>query len=132
MVTEWILYSRKSYNYDKTDEDQYTDDDRIIPSSPIDYGAVRSLRNYGDFQAECGGASFIANNLMLVPSVGVATVGFGTTNGGIIPSSFLPGGIIDTYLRLVSILTYARGLVDIGVGTASTYDELSYVHSYHH
>ena len=103
---------------DKADGGEYTDDDRIIPSSPIDYGAVVPYVNYGDFQAECGGASFIANNLMLVPSVGVATVGFGTTNGGIIPSSFLPGN--NRYLSKVGINTYySRGLVDIGVGSTT-------------
>jgi hypothetical protein len=103
---------------DKADGGEYTDDDRIIPSSPIDYGAVVPYVNYGDFQAECGGASFIANNLMLVPSVGVATVGFGTTNGGIIPQSFLPGN--NRYLSKVGINTYySRGLVDIGVGSTT-------------
>ena len=103
---------------DKTDGSAYTDDDRIIPSSPIDYGAVVPYVSYGDFQANCGGASFIANNLMLVPSVGVATVGFGTTNGLLIPSSFLPGG--NRYLSKVGINTYySRGLVDIGVGSTT-------------
>ena len=103
---------------DKADGGEYTDDDRIIPSSPIDYGAVVPYVNYGDFQAECGGASFIANSFMLVPSVGVATVGFGTTNGGIIPQSFLPGN--NRYLSKVGINTYySRGLVDIGVGSTT-------------
>jgi len=100
----------------KADGSAYTDDDRIIPSSPIDYGALVPYVNYGDFQAECGGASFIANNLMLVPSIGVATVGFGTTNGLLIPQSFLPGG--NRYLSKVGINTYySRGLVDIGAAS---------------
>ena len=103
---------------DKADGSAYTDDDRIIPSEPIDYGAVVPYVNYGDFQAECGGASFIANNLMLVPSVGVATVGFGTTNGVLVPQSFLPGK--NRYLSKVGINTYfSRGLVDIGVGSTT-------------
>jgi len=102
---------------DKADGSAYTDD-RIIPSSPIDYGAVVPYVSYGDFQANCGGASFIANNLMLVPSVGVATVGFGTTNGLLIPSSFLPGE--NRYLSKVGINTYySRSLVDIGVGSTT-------------
>ena len=103
---------------DKADGSAYTDDDRIIPSEPIDYGAVVPYVNYGDFQAECGGASFIANNLMLVPSVGVATVGFGTSNGVLVPQSFLPGK--NRYLSKVGINTYfSRGLVDIGVGSTT-------------
>jgi len=102
----------------KADGSEYTDDDRIIPSSPIDYGALVPYVNYGDFQAECGGASFIANNFMLVPSVGEATVGFGTTNGVLVPSSFLPGG--NRYLSKVGINTYySRGLIDIGVGSTT-------------
>ena len=103
---------------DKADGSAYTDDDRIIPSSPIDYGALVPYVNYGDFQAECGGASFIANNFMIVPSVGVATVGFGTTNGVLIPQSFLPDG--NKYLSKIGINTYfSRGLVDIGVGSTT-------------
>ena len=100
---------------DKADGSAYTDDDRIIPSN---LGSTVPYVSYGDFQANCGGASFIANNLMLVPSVGVATVGFGTTNGLLIPSSFLPGG--NRYLSKVGINTYySRGLVDIGVGSTT-------------
>ena len=49
----------------KADGSEYTDDDRIIPSSPIDYGALVPYVSYGDFQAECGGASFIAIILCL-------------------------------------------------------------------
>ena len=99
----------------KADGSEYTDDDRIIPSN---LGSTVPYVSYGDFQAECGGASFIANNLMLVPSVGVATVGFGTTNGVLVPSSFLPGG--NRYLSKVGINTYySRGLVDIGMGSTT-------------
>ena len=103
---------------DKADGSAYTDDDRIIPSEPVDFGAKVPYVNYGDFQAECGGASFIANNLMLVPSIGAAVTGFGTTNGVLVPQSFLPGG--NRYLSKIGINTYfSRGLVDIGVGSTT-------------
>lgn len=101
---------------DKADGSIHTDD-RVIPSSPIDYGAVVPFVDYGDFQVETGGASLITNNVLMVPGVGQATVGFGTTNGGLIPASFLSGG--NRYLTKVGINTYyARSLFD--VGTAST------------
>jgi hypothetical protein len=101
---------------DKADGSIHTDD-RIIPSSPIDYGAVVPFVDYGDFQVETGSTSLITNNVLVVPGVGQATVGFGTTNGGLIPASFLPGG--NKYLTKVGINTYyARSIFD--VGTAST------------
>ena len=98
------------------DGSSYTDS-RLIPSSPVDYGALVPFVDYGDFQAESGAASFLTQNVLIVPSVGQATVGFGTTNGGLIPRSFLPGG--NRYLTKVGINTYyARSIFD--VGTAST------------
>ena len=101
---------------DKADGSVYTDD-RVIPSSPIDYGAVVPYVDYGNFQVTTGGAAFLVNNVLMVPGVGQATVGFGTTNGGLIPASFLPGG--NRYLTKVGINTYyARSIFD--VGTAST------------
>ena len=101
---------------DKSDGSLYTDD-RVIPSSPVDYGAVVPYVDYGNFQVTTGGAAFLVNNVLMVPGVGQETVGFGTTNGGLIPASFLPGG--NRYLTKVGINTYyARSLFD--VGTAST------------
>ena len=101
---------------DKVDGSVYTDD-RVIPSSPIDYGAVVPYVDYGNFQVTTGGAAFLVNNVLMVPGVGQETVGFGTTNGGLIPTSFLPGG--NRYLTKVGINTYyARSIFD--VGTAST------------
>jgi hypothetical protein len=101
---------------DKVDGSVYTDD-RVIPSSPIDYGAVVPYVDYGNFQVTTGGAAFLVNNVLMVPGVGQETVGFGTTNGGLIPASFLPGG--NKYLTKVGINTYyARSIFD--VGTAST------------
>ena len=100
----------------KSDGSLHTDD-RIIPSSPIDYGSLVPFVEYGDFQVEVGAASLITENVLMVPSVGAATVGFGTTNGGLIPTSFLPDG--NRYLTKVGINTYyARSIFD--VGTAST------------
>ena len=100
-------------------------DDRLIPSGngalgptdTFDFGNVVPFVDYGDFQVETGGASLIVSSVLMVPSVGVAAVGFGTTNGALIPSSFQDGG--DRYLTAVGINTYyARSILD--VGTAST------------
>lgn len=100
-------------------------DDRLIPSGngalgpsdTFDFGNVVPFVDYGDFQVETGGASLIVSSVLMVPSVGVAAVGFGTTNGALIPSSFQDGG--DRYLTSVGINTYyARSILD--VGTAST------------
>ena len=108
----------------KADGSEHTDD-RVIPSGngalgpsdTFDFGAVVPFVDYGDFQMEGGGASLIGNNLLIVPSIGVPTVGFGTTNGALIPSSFQSGG--NRYLTNVGINTYyARSIFD--VGTAST------------
>ena len=108
----------------KADGSEHTDD-RVIPSGngalgpsdTFDFGAVVPFVDYGDFQMEGGGASLIGNNLLIVPSIGVPTVGFGTTNGALIPSSFQSGG--NKYLTNVGINTYyARSIFD--VGTAST------------
>ena len=72
----------------KVDGSSYLDE-RIIPG---DLGSVIPSVDYGSFQVETGGAAFIVNNVLMVPSVGVATVGFGSTNGALIPSSFQEGG----------------------------------------
>ena len=54
----------------------------------------------------------------MVPDAGTATVGFGTTNGGLIPQSFLPGG--NKYLTSVGINTfYARSIFDVGTGSTT-------------
>ena len=91
-------------------------DPRVIPnvepfSSQVPYFS------YGDIQMVTqGGASVVTQNIILVPQIGVATVGFGTTNGGL-----KPGGNFDAnnYLTTIGINTYfARGILD--VGTAST------------
>ena len=108
----------------KADGSEHTDD-RVIPSGngalgpsdTFDFGAVVPFVDYGDFQMEGGGATFFSSGLTIVPSVGVPTVGFGTTNGALIPSSFQAGG--NRYLSNVGINTYyARSILD--VGTAST------------
>ena len=102
---------------DKADGSLYIDD-RVIPSTPIDYGAVVPYVDYGNFQVTTGGAAFLTNNILMVPGVGQPTVGFGTTNGGLIPASFLPGG--NKYLTKVGINTYyARSIFDVGTGSTT-------------
>ena len=111
------FYTAGKFAITKKADGSLLTDDRVIPNTPIDYGAVVPYVGYGDFQVDTGGASFLVNNLLIVPSVGVATVGFGTTNGGLIPASFEAGG--NRYLTNVGVNTYyARSIFD--VGTAST------------
>ena len=91
-------------------------DPRVIPNV-APFSSDVPFFSYGDVQMVTqGGASIVTQNIILVPQVGVATVGFGTTNGGL-----KPGGSFDTnnYLTTIGINTYfARGILD--VGTAST------------
>ena len=97
----------------KVDGSSYLDE-RIIPG---DLGSVIPSVDYGGFQIKQPAATFFTSNFTIVPSVGVATVGFGSTNGALIPSSFQEGG--NRYLTNIGINTYyARSILD--VGTAST------------
>ena len=110
---EGFYTKRRVVVTDKSDGSEYIDE-RSIGS---DFGSIVPSVSYGDFQIKSAAATFFSNNLTIVPSVGVATVGFGTTNGALIPSSFQEGG--NRYLTKVGINTYyARSLFD--VGTAST------------
>ena len=98
---------------DKVDGSEYLDE-RVIPG---DLGSVVPTVDYGGFQIKQAAATFFTSNFTIVPSVGVATVGFGSTNGALIPSSFQEGG--TRYLTNIGINTYyARSILD--VGTAST------------
>ena len=97
----------------KADGSPYLDE-RVIPG---DFGSIVPTVDYGGFQIKQPAATFFTNNFTIVPSVGVATVGFGSTNGALIPSSFQEGG--NRYLTNIGINTYyARSILD--VGTAST------------
>ena len=99
---------------DKADGSVYLDG-RNIPGS---FGSTVPTVDYGGFQIKQAAATFFTNNFTIVPSVGVATVGFGTTNGGLIPESSLPNG--NKYLTNVGINTYAaRSLFDVGAATTT-------------
>ena len=109
----------------KSDGSLYTDD-RLIPSGngalgpgdTTNYGSVVPFVDYGDFQVTTGGAGLIVSSVLMVPDAGTATVGFGTTNGGLIPQSFLPGG--NRYLTSVGVNTYyARSIFDVGTGSTT-------------
>jgi len=92
-------------------------DPRTIPS---DLGSTIPSLEYGNFQVDSGAASFISNNLLIVPTVGVTTVGFGSTNLGVISKYHHPDyGSQEEYMSSVGVNTYfARSILD--VGTAST------------
>jgi len=92
-------------------------DPRTIPS---DLGSTIPSLEYGNFQVDSGAASFISNNFLIVPTVGVTTVGFGSTNLGVISKYHHPDyGSQEEYMSSVGVNTYfARSILD--VGTAST------------
>ena len=89
-------------------------------SIPNDLGGIVPSFNYGNFQVDSGATSFITQNLSIVPTVGVTTVGFGSTNLGLISKYDHPGYFGNLkYLTKVGINTFfARSIFD--VGTAST------------
>jgi len=92
-------------------------DPRTIPS---DLGSTIPSLEYGNFQVDSGAASFISSNFLIVPTVGVTTVGFGSTNLGVISKYHHPDyGSQEEYMSSVGVNTYfARSILD--VGTAST------------
>lgn len=91
-------------------------DPRTIPN---DLGGIVPSFSYGNFQVDSGASSFITENLSIVPTVGVTTVGFGSTNLGLISKYDHPGFSNAKYLTKVGINTFfARSIFD--VGTAST------------
>ena len=90
-------------------------DPRNIPN---ELGDVVPLLDYGRFQVQDVSASFIGQQVLFVPYVGVATVGFGSTNLGI-----KPGGTYDSdkYIARIGINTYfARSVLDVGTGSTTT------------
>ena len=94
----------------------FQSDPRTIPSN---LGSTVPFLSYGNFQVDSGAAAFISSNFLIVPTVGVTTVGFGSTNLGIISKNHIPGGSQSEYLSSVGVNTYfARSVFD--VGTAST------------
>jgi hypothetical protein len=91
-------------------------DPRTIPN---DLGGIVPSFSYGNFQIDSGASSLITENLSIVPTVGVTTVGFGSTNLGLISKYDHPGYSNLKYLTKVGINTFfARSIFD--VGTAST------------
>lgn len=100
-----------------TDPNGSTQED--VRSIPNDLGNDVPSMSYGNFQVDSGATSFITENMILVPTVGVATVGFGSTNLGLISKYDHPGYNYSKYLTKVGINTYfPRSIFD--VGTAST------------
>lgn len=90
-------------------------DPRDIPPSFIN--DVPFL-DYGRLQVQNVSSSFISQQVLFVPYVGVTTVGFGSTNLGI-----KPGGSYDSdkYISKIGINTYfARSVLDVGTGSTST------------
>ena len=88
------------------------EDPRSIPSA---LGQTVPQIAYGDFQADSNGFTMFGGVGLFVPSVGVQTTGYGTTNLGMVPND----ADSKKYLMRVGFNTYfARSILD--VGTAST------------
>ena len=93
-------------------------DPRNIPGSE---GSRIPSVSYGNFQVDTGSATLFTQNVSIVPTVGVATAGYGYTNLGIISKYDHPDyGSQSKYLTTVGINTYfTRSIVDIGVGSTT-------------
>ena len=88
------------------------EDPRSVPSA---LGQIVPQVAYGDFQADSNGFTMFGGVGLFVPSVGVQTTGYGTTNLGMVPND----ADSKKYLMRVGFNTYfARSILD--VGTAST------------
>ena len=88
-------------------------DPRTIPS---DLGPTVPFLSYGDFQVDTGAASLIIDNLLIIPNLGQTTVGFGSTNLGMVPTNH----DTDKYLTKVGVNTYfARSLFDVGAASTT-------------
>ena len=88
-------------------------DPRIVPN---DLGGVVPSMTYGTFQVDCTAASLVTENILLIPSFGVPTVGFGSTNLGLVPRNYNT----SNYLTKVGVNTYfARSLFDVGAASPS-------------
>lgn len=88
-------------------------DPRTIPS---DLGPIVPFLSYGNFQVDTGAASLIVDNLLIIPNLGQTTVGFGSTNLGMVPTNH----DTDKYLTKVGVNTYfARSLFDVGAASTT-------------
>ena len=88
-------------------------DPRTIPSA---LGQVVPDVAYGNFQADGGSFTMFGGTGLFVPTVGVATVGFGSTNLGMTPSDHDS----SKYLTRIGINTYfARSVLDVGMASTT-------------
>ena len=88
-------------------------DPRSIPS---DLGSTVPSLSYGNFQVDSGAATFFTNNIILVPTTGETTVGFGSTNLGMVSKNHNT----NKYLTKVGVNTYfARSVFDVGAASTT-------------
>ena len=92
-------------------------DPRDIPNAISD---IVPFMSYGEFQVESGSSSLITENLLIVPTVGVITDGFGYSDLGLISQYDHPDYSTSKYLSKVGINTYfARSIFDVGTGSTT-------------
>jgi hypothetical protein len=88
-------------------------DPRSIPSA---LGQIVPQIAYGDFQADSNGFTMFGGVGLFVPSVGVQTTGYGTTNLGMVPND----ADSKKYLMRVGFNTYfARSILDVGAASTT-------------
>ena len=88
-------------------------DPRTIPSA---LGQVVPDVAYGNFQADGGSFTMFGGTGLFVPTVGVATIGYGATNLGMTPSDHDS----SKYLTRIGINTYfARSVLDVGMASTT-------------
>ena len=88
-------------------------DPRTIPSA---LGQVVPEVAYGNFQADGGSFTMFGGTGLFVPTVGVATIGYGATNLGMTPSDHDS----SKYLTRIGINTYfARSVLDVGMASTT-------------
>ena len=89
------------------------EDPRSIPSA---LGQTVPQIAYGDFQADSNGFTMFGGVGLFVPSVGVQTTGYGTTNLGMVPND----ADSKKYLMRVGFNTYfARSILDVGAASTT-------------
>ena len=88
-------------------------DPRTIPSG---LGQVVPEVAYGNFQADGGSFTMFGGTGLFVPTVGVATIGYGATNLGMTQSDHDS----SKYLTRIGINTYfARSVLDVGMASTT-------------
>lgn len=106
------IYSASGLYHSDAGNIEILTDPRTLPEGTT----TIPILDYGSFQIKSGGATFVSNQLLIVPAEGEITSGWGGSYG------IKPGGNYDTnkYLSMVGINTYfSRSLLDVGAASTT-------------